>query len=655
MKGINLLKIAALSAIGIFATAEGFAQVTYKENIAGNLGGERFGITAPTGIAGIKKINFAPWGKAAMPVISDVEVVKAFDTLGAAALLNGTAPYPDLTGKFALIFRGGGVSFVDKAKRCKDRGAIGCIIVNNIPGSPVGMGAPTGYTETIPVLMVSDVDGMAINNMIKSSPAGTVKATLGSWNLGGTHDLGIVSGYVSTPYALSIPLAQISGASGTVYNDNYAGAAVANYGSATEINVMVTDSVYWMPRSGGRTLVANNSFTIPSIAPLDSIKFGFNSTPYTIAGPTVAGKYEHVYSISYTATDDFPQDNTFTLTQEITDSVYSKVALDPATGNIRPSIWVAPVDASGNPLSALIGAMMYNRTANTTDWKYMQYSLLKSGEDVIGGSTVYTHLLKWVDGVGGDLDSFVQIGELKAIGISARELKSTDSSGDILTVKFLDATDPSDETKKVSLEANTWYVLLAEVPAPYYFGYDQSISTFTRAYGQYVAGGSKPGAAIADRDEVFRSNIDLTTMQADPENVFVNYPYGATATFGSNLFVDSIFYDKYNRTPAISLMSTKHELKLSAATVTKANVGTMEAFPVPASDKVTVTLNLDNMSKKVEIKLIDVVGRTFYSEVRNNVKSDRFDIDVNKLASGNYYILVNTEAGLLRRAITVAK
>lgn len=656
MKGINLLKIAALSAMAVFGTVESYAQP--KENIAVNLGGERFGITAPTGIAGIKKINFAPWGKAATPVLSNVEVVKAFDTLGAATLLNGSAPYPSLTGKFALVFRGGGISFVDKAKRCKDAGAVGVIIVNNIPGDPVGMGAPTGYSETIPVLMVSDVDGMAINNMIKSSPAGTVTATLGTWNLGGTHDLGIVRGYVSTPNALNIPLAQISGSTTSVYNNHYAGAAVANYGSATEVNVQVTDSVYWTPKgSTTRTLVGNHSFTIASISPMDSIKFGFNNTPYTLAGPTVSGKFEHVYSIDYGITDDFPQDNTFTLTHNVTDSVYSKVSLDPATGNIQPSIWVTAVDASNVPVPILVGSVMFNRTADASNWKYMQYSLLKSGVESIEGATVYTHLLKWKDGTGGDLDSFIQIGELTPVGISARELKNTDSSGDILTVKFLDATDPSDETKKVVTEANTWYVVLAEIPAPYYFGYDQSISTFTRAYGQFVAGGSKPGSAIADRDEAFRSSIDLTTMQADPANVFLNYPFGATtATGGNSFFVDSIFYDKYNRTPAISFISSQYDLiKLSAATVTKANIGTMEAFPVPSSDKVTVTLNLDNMSRKVEVKLIDVMGRTFYTEIRNNVKTDRFDIDVNKLASGNYYILVNTEAGLMRKAITVAK
>lgn len=655
MKGIHLLKIAALSAIGIFASAEGFAQPIYKDNIAGNIGGERFVVTAPAGISGIKRINFAPWGKSATPAIIDVEIVKAFDTLGLTALLNGTAPYPDLTGKFALIFRGGSVTFVDKAKRCKDKGAIGVIIVNNIPGDPVGMGAPTGYTETIPVLMVSDVDGNAINAMINSSPAGTVKATLGSWSTGGTHDLGIVTNYVSTPNALNIPLTQISGATGTVYNNHYTGAAVANYGTATEINVVVTDSVYWMPKGGGRTLVANNSFTIPSIAPLDSIKFGFNNTPYTLAGPTVGGKYEHVYSISYGFTDDFPQDNSYTLTQNITDSVYAKVKLDPATGKILPSIWTASVDGTGAPLSSLVGMMMYNRTANAADWKYMQYSLLRSNEPTLGTGTIFTHLLKWVDGTAGagSLDSFIQVGELTAVGVSAHEIKTTDSSGDVLTVKFLNTDDPTDETLKITTEANTWYVLLAEIPAPYYFGYDQSISTYTRAFGQFVAGGSKPGSAIAERDEVFFSNTDFNTFKATAENTFVNYPYGATTAFGSNFFIDSIFYDKYSRTPAIAFVSTPY--KLSAATVTKANVGTMEAFPVPASDKVTVTLNLDNLSKKVEVRLIDILGRSFYSETRTNVKSDRFDIDVNKLSAGNYYILVHTEAGLLRKAITVTK
>jgi hypothetical protein len=202
----NLLKFVAFSALGLFASSSVIAQNPVKESIATNLGGTRFVITAPASISGVKKINYATWGAAATPTISNKVIEKAYDTLGASKLLNGTGPYPSLMGKFALIYRGGGITFSDKVNRCVAEGAIGVIIVNNVPGDPVGMAAtPTGSTVSVPVLMVSDIDGQAISDVIKTSPAGTVKLTLGTWNTGGTHDLGVLATYQASPHALNIP------------------------------------------------------------------------------------------------------------------------------------------------------------------------------------------------------------------------------------------------------------------------------------------------------------------------------------------------------------------------------------------------------------------------------------------------------------------
>ncbi|MFA6150571.1 MAG: PA domain-containing protein [Chitinophagaceae bacterium] len=661
MKGKNLLKIVALSAASLFGAGAANAQEPLKESIGGNLGSTRFVVTQPTAIIGIKKINFATWGKAASPAMYNIPVEKAYDTLGAAALLNGTGTYPSLAGKFAIIFRGGGVTFVDKAKRCKDKGAIGVIIVNNAPGDPVGMGAPTGYTESIPVLMVSDIDGIAINNAIKavSSPSDTVKVTLGGWNLGSTHDLGILSRFVSLPSALNIPISQMTGSTGTVYNNHYIGGAVANYGTATETGVVVTDSVYWTPKSGSRSFVTANSFTIPSIAPLDSVKFGFG-TPYTIAAPTVAGKYEHVYSIAYGNTDAYPQDNIYTLNQFVTDSVYSKVPLDPTTGHIISTSGYGPLNTgTGSTDIAVVGSMMYVNKADLTNNKYTQFSLSIKDVGTLKGTTVYTHLLKWTDTAGGVADSFVQASELNAIGISATELKEADSSGDVITARLMSVTDPSDPTLKVALEPNSWYAVVVEVPASYYLGYNENVSTFTRAYSQFVAGGSVPGSPIRERDEIARFTEDLITVLGTPTNFFVNYPFGATA--GStpptnNFFVDSIFYDKYNKVPSIALITTPNELKLSIEeNIKQYTKGSMNVYPVPASNTATVTLNFENLEKNVEIRVFDAMGRTVYAEKRNNVKTDKFDIDLSRVASGTYHIVASTGNGLLSTPIVVIK
>ncbi|MES2479847.1 MAG: PA domain-containing protein [Bacteroidota bacterium] len=653
MKRINLLKIATLSALGLFASTDAaFAQIP-KESIATNLGATRFVITAPTSIVGVKKVTIAPWGAAASPTIFNAAIEKAYDTLAASALLNGTGSYPALTGKFALVFRGGGINFTDKVSKCKLAGAIGVIVVNNVPGDPVGMGAvPSTFTTDIPVLMVSDVDGIAINNVIKSSPAGTAKLTLGTWNTGAVHDLGIVKQYVAMPHGLYIPLSQYSGSTGTVYNKHYTGGAVANYGTATETGVTVTDSVFWTPVSTGvKTYVDKHSYTIASISPADSIKFGFG-TPYTLTAPTGLGRYDHQYSIAYSNTDEFPQDNEYTLSQFVNDSIFSKCSIDATTGKIKPNLWVAPVSGT-TPAAALIGSMMYVRQADLTNNKYMQYSLLKSGITTIEGATVFTYLLKWTDGVGGTLDSFVEAGELSQVAISARKLEVTDTSGDVLQVKMLNITNPDDPTLKVALDANSWYILMVEAPASYYVGYDVNNSAFTRGYAQFVQGGSIPGSAIAERDESSLFTLDLTTALSTPTNAFVNYPYGATTAFGSNYFVDSIFYDRFNKVPAISLISTPNTLSIFETK--KVSNAKLDVYPVPASNTTTVSINLENTAKSVQVKLVDVMGRSVFNEIHENVKSEKFDIDLSKFAPGNYYVVVYTGENLLTKQLTIIK
>ena len=66
------------------------------------------------------------------------------------------APFNSITGKIALIIRGGGCAggFIEKAKNAQNAGAIGVIMINNIAGYPITMGG-TDNTITIPGIMVS--------------------------------------------------------------------------------------------------------------------------------------------------------------------------------------------------------------------------------------------------------------------------------------------------------------------------------------------------------------------------------------------------------------------------------------------------------------------------------------------------------------------
>ncbi len=82
-----------------------------------------------------------------------------------------TGSLPDLTGQ-AVIIRRGTCGFYEKSRRAQLAGAAAVVLYNNSPGrfSPtvaVGLGAD-GQPVTIPVVAVSDTEGVAINNAINA-------------------------------------------------------------------------------------------------------------------------------------------------------------------------------------------------------------------------------------------------------------------------------------------------------------------------------------------------------------------------------------------------------------------------------------------------------------------------------------------------------
>jgi subtilisin family serine protease len=82
----------------------------------------------------------------------------------------GTSPFTpgQFTGQ-AVLIRRGGCTFWDKAENAQAAGAAAVILYNNAPGrfSPTVAGA---VPITIPVVAVSDTEGVAINNAIEAGP-----------------------------------------------------------------------------------------------------------------------------------------------------------------------------------------------------------------------------------------------------------------------------------------------------------------------------------------------------------------------------------------------------------------------------------------------------------------------------------------------------
>ncbi|PZF71536.1 T9SS type A sorting domain-containing protein [Taibaiella soli] len=636
MKHFNLLGSLLLSgACLVGGTNLAVAQSQYqpmKDNIIANLSSVRLMVNTPTNLTGTKKASIADWGAQPSTPMLNKPVIQGEDSLAATNPLTNAAA---VAGKVCLLYRGGGISFVTKATAAASAGAIAVIIVNNVPGDPIAMGGGTGVALGIPVMMVTQADGDLINEALHNNVPVTV--SFGTWALGATHDLGIVGNYQATPHATNVPYTQLAGTSGAFPYSFICGGGVANYGTATEHNIVVTDSVYWTPTGGSASFKAAHSYTIDSIAPADSIKFGFNATPYTLAAPTGQGSYSHNYSMTYdsVALEGTPQDNLYTFNHNISDSIVCKGAYDFTKYEPNVSISIQPAGGSNN---FTMGPIFYMPNGGYAS--KVQYYLSINPPASLENLTASVYVFKWTDTL--QKDSTIEAGELQLMGANIKNFTSADTFG-VFTV---DLTDDNG-SPFAQIDANSHYWVAVEAPLGSFLGMDKTASWFSRAYGFYLAGGVRAAAGTADPAESI-IGTDLNTGLADPNNVFGVYPFA-----GNALFIDSVQFDRYNEVPAVAMHMYK-TAPVGVKNVTK-NIGNVTLFPNPAQGSTNVSVELNNASKNVTYKVIDALGRSMYSETHHNVQSEKVSLDVSRYAAGNYYLLIGTDNGTTFKKFTVIK
>ncbi|MCC6807525.1 MAG: M36 family metallopeptidase [Deltaproteobacteria bacterium] len=139
-------------------------------------------VTAPAGIAGTKTAAAAGFGPSSFSVTA--EVVRVNDGTGVLsdACQTPFANAAALSGKIALLDRGT-CRFVDKVNNAQAAGAIGVIVVNNVPGDPVEMprsNNPLEVSVSCPSLMISQADGATIAGALIAGQTVTAKLDRGA-------------------------------------------------------------------------------------------------------------------------------------------------------------------------------------------------------------------------------------------------------------------------------------------------------------------------------------------------------------------------------------------------------------------------------------------------------------------------------------------
>ena len=354
---IRNLVVAAFVGITGIATAQtshplafGFSGGTARGNWYKDYVGIRFLVTTPASIAGDKAFSTpndgiatgaGVWGGPAVSMYNKAVKFATPDTDACSATAYSTTLF---SGKVALIWRGN-CEFGAKALKAQNGGAIAVIIVNNIDGGPVGMGAgAVGHSVTIPVYMISLVDGRDIANQLNAG--NNVNVTIiPNWSSGNGSDLGFVPAGYSISANNAMPYNQLNTHNPAYKNKE--GAFIANYGLNNQTHVKLVSALTFTPATGAASVVHSDSVSLSSFPVSDSI-YAMYTPSYDVPG-TGKGKYDLKYTISSDSVDGFTGDNTYTYSFYATDSLYSKGRYDFTNNKPISTTYTGPSSYATDP------------------------------------------------------------------------------------------------------------------------------------------------------------------------------------------------------------------------------------------------------------------------------------------------------------------
>jgi hypothetical protein len=592
--------------------------------------GPRLFVNSPASLEGIKTFTYSSsatptWGRALDSSWFNVEVVKAVDSLACGPLTN------NVTDKWVLIYRGT-CQFGEKALNAQNKGAKGVIIVNNVAGAPVGMAAGTaGASVNIPVLMVSDVDGNAMNAALNGGQQ--VFISLTRWGFGNNNDLAIIPNS-EAPGPGSIPLNQWKTGSPDAYKF-YTGAFIANTGLNDQTNVKLKSTLTFTPTGGSPSVIANDSVEVASFNAIDSA-IELLGTKATSVNPTQTGKYTMTYNVSADNIDDNPLDNTVSISLDVTNNIFCKAPLDAngdpiLTGSVKAG-------ASGVPLTW--GPLFY---VNKGGYQAQSFKLSINDNDTtkhslnstVGNLDIY--LFKWADG---NTDGIIQATELTIKGAASRVFTTADSNNQMFTANI---GNPDGTTGTVVLEDNSWYWAAVDMPETIFLGCNDDINYFNRT-------NAARNATTPVKDfwaPNFFGTVDA--MLSSGSNVRM-IPFGVTEA-GSGSIDSADFVGTRNTTPVIALITGLFDVSVKETQSTSSQVS---LYPNPATDNINVTIDLATLSHRADIKIIDALGRNVYTERRKDIQKDRITISTKQLAAGNYYLVFFEDNGTVFKPFTVA-
>jgi hypothetical protein len=339
------------------------------------------------------------WGADLTSLVIQAPVVliddgTAADSLGCNPAVNAN----QLAGKIAFIYRGT-CEFGVKSLNAQNAGAVAVIMVNNVPGDPIVMGAgAVGASVTIPVVMISNVDGAFLRPFVDS---GELEMLIGNKTGLFDNDLGFLKRHVVMAKNSVTPSSFAQ--SSADFNIPVA-AWVHNYGSENQTGVTLTAKV-----SLGANELYNETSAPVNILSGDSALvvlpvFGLDTYPN--------GLYTLNYQISSSVADEFPNDNSRDVTFWINDQGFyaksrmnNETAYPVAGGGVRPS--------TGSEYTWC--TMLRSANAAAEQIHAVSFSTLTNNNVDLTGQVVYVEVFRWNDPLD-EMSTAVTFNDLELVG-----------------------------------------------------------------------------------------------------------------------------------------------------------------------------------------------------------------------------------------------
>ena len=455
----------------------------------------------------------------------------------------------DLTGKIAVIYRNT-CEFGYKALQAQNAGAVGVIIINRDPEA-VGMGGGAeGLNVTIPVVMVSSLDGLALTTAMQSGP---VVMFLGNKVGAFGDDVGSTSGDILiSPY----------GAANSMMDNGFDLAIqIYNFGANAQNNVTVQATI-----DGPAGNVYDETVNAPAMNSGDTLYIANGNPqefpPFDLGGIGMypAGEYTLTYTVDMGITDESDFDNVFESKFTVNSDMLS----------------LANLDGSGMPI-----ATSYPSNS-TTEYQTCMFLEEPTVADLNLG-VLGAYFIPYAD---------TSVDDLAGAEIFVNVFEWNDT--------WIDLADPS-----MAMAANNdWFTDLNQIVYETYYPASND-ETGDVAYVEF----STPLALVNDQRYLFcLQSFDPAIGFGYDSNIDYDGNQAITAMPISPVYVDDTWYTGgWTGSSALSL-----GLKLTNSVgIEETNTVEGMAFPNPAIDVVTISIEAIGSAN---VTVTDVTGKLALTE-----------------------------------------